>query len=127
MNLELVLILVFIGVVVLALRRLTEQPRPKLPATDSVNATAARPTESQGNLVLITHPLIRRAAQRALAKGGEVTKFLVQEGDRIYFSFDSITDPVERQKALDIMTRIQTGEEANVVELMRFVRRIFRQ
>src|SRR5262245_45261700 len=46
-----------------------------------------------GGLVRIEHPLVRRAAEAALRKGGPMTKYIVGDGDQIYFNFDAISDP----------------------------------
>lgn len=75
----------------------------------------------------ISHPMILRAARQALERGDEkIQRFVVQEGDKFYFSFDSISDPVERQRAYDLMSRFEAGEVNNIRDFLQLVQRMVR-
>jgi hypothetical protein len=123
-----ILILIIAGVIVFAfLRRSTELPTPKAPSSESVTGAQTLPAEDRADLVLITHPVILRAAERVLTKGGEAAKYVTKDGDRIYFSFDRIEDPVQRRRALDLIKGIQTGQDVNISEVLQLVRRMFNE
>ena len=55
-----------------------------------------------GTRVLITHPLVRRAAERAAAQGN---RYVARDGDNLYFVLDEIADEKERLRAHDILSR----------------------
>ncbi|HET8562825.1 MAG TPA: hypothetical protein VFM35_03015 [Candidatus Binatia bacterium] len=74
--------------------------------------------------VVITHPLIRRAAEKALADGGKGAKYIVRDGDRIYFAFGRIEDPVQRKNAVELIKSIQDSGQVNITEFIQFVRRV---
>jgi hypothetical protein len=85
-----------IGAAVIAifvLRRPTEVKGPKHPAPAEVSLPQEAPPFQDDDRVLVTHPLFRRAAERAPAKGGENAKYIDRDGDRIYFTFGRIEDP----------------------------------
>jgi hypothetical protein len=86
-----------------------------------------REGDSKETWVQISHPMILRAARQALERGDEkIQRFVVQEGDKFYFSFDSISDPVERQRAYDLMSRFEAGEVNNIRDLLQLVQRMVR-
>lgn len=110
------------------LRKWSELPGPKLSPSESVTEEqAARVDKSRADLVLITHSLIRTAAERALLRGGEAAKFVVKDGDDIYLSFDRIEDPVQRQKAVDLITSIQAKQDVDMTELMQLLSRMLKE
>ena len=119
-------LLIIAGAIVFFLfRRWSELPAPKLPPSEpATGEQAPQVDKSRADLVLITHSLIRMAAERALAKGGEAAKFVVKEGDNIYLSFDRIEDPAQRQKAVDLITSIQAKQDVDMTELMQLLRRM---
>jgi hypothetical protein len=81
-----------------------------------------------GELVPITHPLIRRAAESALRQGGSTARAIVRQGDMLYFSFAHIADPTDR-KAAYTLARELAGDEAAQVDLaaaMHLIRRLFK-
>jgi hypothetical protein len=55
-----------------------------------------------GTRVLISHPLVRRAAERAAAQGN---RYIALDGDNLYFLLDAIDDDDERRRAHDILSR----------------------
>ncbi len=110
------------------LRKWSELPGPKLSPSESVTEEqAARVDKSRADLVLITHSMIRMAAERVLLRGGEAAKFVVKDGDNIYLSFDRIGDPVQRQKAVDLITSIQAKQDVDMTELMQLLSRMLKE
>src|SRR5262249_15187765 len=89
-----------------SLDRAAEQLAPQLGATAE--------TSPAGALVLIEHPIVRRAAEQALQRGGPMTRYIVRDGERIYFSFDQVSDPAQRQAAYQLMRRAQAGEDVDL-------------
>lgn len=130
MSQELIIsILIIAGAIVFFLfRRWSELPAPKLPPSQPVTEEqVAQVDKSRADLVPITHSLIRMAAERALLKGGEAAKYVVRDGDNIYLSFDRIEDPVQRQKAVDLITSIQAKQDVDMTELMQLLSRMLKE
>jgi len=100
---------------------------PRLKQAETSTSESRPHVEPGSGFVLVTHPLIRRAAEQALRKGNEAAKYIVKKGNEIYFSFDALGDAGERQRAVDLMTRIQADQSADMTELMWFVRRVFKE
>jgi hypothetical protein len=82
----------------------------------------AQPNE--GGRVPVTHPMIRQAAESAMARGGALARSFVREGAMIYATFEGIPDPAEREAALDILMRVQSGEEVEMEEAVWLIRRL---
>ena len=118
------LLIVAAAIAIFLLRRLSEVKGPKLPEPREVSAHQEAPLRDDDR-VLITHPLIRRAAERALAAGGENAKFIDRDGDRIYFTFGRIEDPIRRKNAAELITNIQNGGEVDMAEVVQLIRRVF--
>ena len=110
---------------IFVLRRLGEVKGPKRPAPAETSLHQDAPPLQDGDRVLIAHPLIRRAAERALAKGGAAAKFIDRDGDRIYFTFSRIEDPIQRKNAVELIKNIQSGGQVDMVQVIRFIRRVF--
>jgi len=105
-------------IVFLVLRRFGKRPNPGVPTGPSPTRPAESPGsgsdgtalfQTVGSRIEITHPMIRKAAARALQKGSGKDRFLVKAGDQIYLSLDGFTDPAERQRAEDIIARLESG------------------
>lgn len=75
--------------------------------------------------VLITHPLVRQAAENALRRGGTPAQYIVSDGDQLYFAFDRISDPTQRQAAYDMMRRFEAGEDVDLHAMLALVRQMF--
>lgn len=75
--------------------------------------------------VLITHPLVRQAAENALNRGGTPAQYIVSDGDQLYFAFDRISDPTQRQAAYDMMRRFEAGEDVDLHAMLALVRQMF--
>lgn len=122
------LAVVIVGaIIVLLLRRSSEIRLPTRPANQPAIDRESVEVEAHEDRIPITHPMIRRAAEKALARGGEVAKYIVREDGQLYFSFRAIADLSERQRAVDVVTKIQAGQDAEMSEVTWLVRRIFRE
>ncbi|HEY2988262.1 MAG TPA: hypothetical protein VGL11_11095 [Candidatus Binatia bacterium] len=120
------LVIVAAAIAIFILRRLSEVRGPKRPVPGEMSTHQdAAPLLQGENRVLITHPLMRRAAERALAQGGESAKYIDRDGDRIYFNFGRIEDPVQRKNAVELIKGIQSGGQVDVVQVIRLIRRLF--
>ena len=99
---------------------------PPVPPSMSRPRTPFVPTTTR---VAITHPMIRRAAERALKQGGETAKYVCREGDTIYLTFDALPDPAQRQRAIEMLRKIQDADEdagdIGVAELLALLRQMF--
>lgn len=78
----------------------------------------------QGELVPIQHPLVRRSAEQALKKGGPMTRYIVQQGDQLFFTFEAIADPAERQRAYDLMRRFNAGDDIDLRAFMNVIKQM---
>jgi hypothetical protein len=115
--------LVAAGILFLFFRRWSELPPPKPP---EIEIQSTPPAEGSPETVLITHPMIRRAAERALADGSDTAKrYIRRNGDRVYFTFSGIKDPVARQKAVDIIRSIEEGGEVSIADALQLLRGLF--
>ena len=83
--------------------------------------------EPPAGLVPIAHPLVRRAAEAALEKDSRAARYIVRDGDQLYFSFGQIDDPAQRQAAYDLMRRFNAGEDVDIRALLQLSRRMFEQ
>lgn len=84
----------------------------------------AEAAEPAGGLVPIEHPMVRHAAEEALKKGSSAARYIVRQGDRLYFSFDQISDPAQRQAAYDLMRRFNAGE-ADLKAMLKLAQQLF--
>jgi hypothetical protein len=119
---------------------------PSAPGTSSAPSTpAAAPWEEQpldrsadaapvleladaaGGLVAITHPMVRRATERALERGGSAANYLVRDGEQVCFDFSRIQDPAQRQEAYDLMRRFNAGQDVDLNTMIKLINRIFAQ
>ncbi|MBK9713142.1 MAG: hypothetical protein IPO81_17790 [Kouleothrix sp.] len=75
--------------------------------------------------VPITHDLVRRSAAEALRRGGPATRYIVRDGDQLYFDFSQIDDPARRRRAYTLMRRFNAGEDVDLREMMRLMRELF--
>jgi hypothetical protein len=88
---------------------------------------APEPAAQQGGLVPIEHPLVRRSAEQALARGGAVTTYIVRQDEQLYFDFSSIADPEQRQQAYDLMRRFNAGQDVELPAMIKLVNQLFKQ
>ena len=87
---------------------------------------ASEPMNQDGGLVPIEHPLVRRSAEQALARGGAFTKYIVRQGNQLYFDFSQIADPDQRRQAYDLMRRFNAGQDVDFAAMMQLIQRLFR-
>jgi hypothetical protein len=90
-------------------------------------AEVVEPTREEGDLVLIEHPLVRRTAEQALERGGPITRYIVRQGEQIFFNFSQIADPEQRQQAYDLMRRFNAGQDVDMSAMLKMVNRLFKQ
>jgi hypothetical protein len=95
--------------------------QPDMPAQPVAMLDAAVPAD----LVPITHQLVRQAAERALERGGPVTRYIVRQGKDVYFDFSQIDDPAQRQEAYELMRRFNAGQDVDISAMVKMVRRLF--
>jgi hypothetical protein len=96
--------------------------RPEPPAAEA--RPSAAPYDS-GGLVPIDHSMVRRAAEQALARGGPAARYIVRQGDSVYFDFSQIADADKRQQAYDLMRRFNEGQDVDIQAMLRLVRELF--
>jgi hypothetical protein len=77
-------------------------------------------------VVPIEHPMVRRAAEQALAKGGPAARYVVQQGDQVAFDFGQISDPAQRRQAYTLMRRFADGQDVDFRAMMQLVQQMFR-
>jgi len=89
-------------------------------------APAIEPTSHAGGLVLIEHGLVRRSAVQALERGGPITRYIVRQGEQVYFDFSQIADPEQRREAYDLMRRFNAGQDVDISAMLKMVNQLFR-
>lgn len=109
---------------------------PNVPAADREDlprlgmpehpAAAIEPARQGGALVLIEHRLVRRSAVQALERGGPITRYIVRQGEQIYFDFSQIADPEQRREAYDLMQRFNTGQDVDISAMLKMINRLFK-
>jgi hypothetical protein len=87
---------------------------------------ALEPPGVHGGLVPITHALVRRSAEQALERGGSVTRYIVRQGEQVYFDFSQIADPTQRQEAYDLMQRFNAGQDVDIAAMLKMINRLFK-
>jgi hypothetical protein len=100
------------------------QQAPEWDGRTSAQEPAAEPGADGPGLVRITHPLIRRAAERAISRGGAYARYFVTDGADVYLALEAFEDPAERRRAAAVLTEIQTGREGSIEDVMWLARRM---
>jgi hypothetical protein len=80
--------------------------------------------DAPGGLVPIENPMVRRVAEQALQRGSPAAKYIVRQGDQLYFSFDAISDPAERQEAYELMRKFHAGQSTDLRAMMALINKI---
>ena len=101
------------------------EDRPPL-GTPERPAAAIEPTAQISGLVPIEHPLVRRSAAQALERGGPITRYVVRQGDQLYFDFSQIADHEQRQEAYALMQRFNAGQDVDISAMLNMVNRLFK-
>jgi hypothetical protein len=103
---------------------------PPLTVENSLGADPApalvEPATAPPGLVLIENPMVRHAAESALQRDTRAARYIVRDGDRLYFAFDQISDPTERQAAYEMMRRFNAGEDVDIRAMMRLAQQMFK-
>ncbi len=102
-----------------------EDPSPL--GTPERPAAAIELINQESGLVLIEHALVRRTAEQALERGGPITRYIVRQGEQLYFDFRQIADPAQRQEAYDLMRRFNAGQDVDISAMLKMVNRLFKQ
>lgn len=136
-SLPLLGVVLVVVLVLLALAHRNEPRAPKMPRQweqeEKLSSTQwsledqrnARRTEmADTGRIRITHPMVRRAAEKALGEQGGFSQHLAQEGDDLFFVLDSIADPDDRRRAFEILSRIEADEGGDMSEVMWLMRRL---
>jgi len=106
-------------------RQWEDQPKP--PSPFETTPQAPQPTAMEpppGNRVRISHPMVRRAAERAVEAQDEIAQFFAFEGDELYFMLDAIPDPDERRRAYHALAQMENEGDGDLPELLWLIRRI---
>ncbi len=73
------------------------------------------PGASADDFVLVAHPLVRRAVEQALARGGSpYATFFIRDGERIYLVLSRIADPAQRELARQVFAGINDGNLSGI-------------
>lgn len=100
---------------------------PSALEAQSVSPISTEATPAPPGLVPIENPMVLRAAEAAVKKGDQrAARYIVRDGGKLYFSFDQIADPTERQAAYDMMRRLNAGEDVDIRAMMKLVQQMFR-
>jgi hypothetical protein len=106
---------------------MSSQSAPRSYSAPAAPEPLEQPGAAPAGLVPIEHPLVRRAAEAALQKDSRAARYIVRDGDQLYFSFDQIDDPAQRQAAYDLMRRFNAGEDVDIRAMMKLSRQMFEQ
>ncbi|MEI6180935.1 MAG: hypothetical protein WCP31_09275 [Chloroflexales bacterium] len=73
------------------------------------------PGASADDFVLVAHPLVRRAVEQALARGGSpYATFFIRDGERIYLVLSRIADPTQRELARRVFAGVNDGNLSGI-------------
>jgi hypothetical protein len=99
---------------------------PSALETQSDSPSALETQPAPPGLVPIENPMVLRAAEAAMKKGDQrAARYIVRDGGKLYFSFDQIADPTERQVAYDMMRRLNAGEDVDIRAVLKLVQQMF--
>ena len=104
------------------------QPRsgPSAPGASSLQPNAPTPADdAPEGLVPILNPLVRRSAAQALARGGTATRYIVQQGDELFFDFRQIDDPAKRRQAYEMMRGLNNGQDIDFRATVQLIGELF--
>jgi len=69
---------------------------------------------------------VRRSAVQALERGGPITRYIVRQGEQVYFDFSQIADPEQRREAYDLMRRFNAGQNVDISAMLKMINQLFR-
>lgn len=83
---------------------------------DEVEEDEALPAGApEGGLVLVTHPLVLRAVEGALERGGSpYATYFIRHDERVYLAAYRIADPVEREQVTRVFESLNSGDLSGV-------------
>jgi hypothetical protein len=105
---------------------------PDRPADDEAGEGELTPAElppgaPADGLVLVAHPMLRRAAEQALDRGGSpYATFFIRDGERIYLALYRIADPVLREQARRVFEGLNSGNlnDVGLAEVISMIGRL---
>lgn len=104
------------------------QPGPAMgwnaPASDDGHEPNLPDPESW--LVPVNHPLVRRAAEQALQRGDTSARYIVRQGEQLYFDFAQISDPLQRRRAYAAMRRFADGQDVDLKAMLQTIQQLFK-
>lgn len=69
----------------------------------------------EGELIPVTHPMVRRAVEGALAKGGSpYATYFIRHGDQIYLAAYRIADPIQRARVARLFQELNGGDVSSL-------------
>jgi hypothetical protein len=77
-----------------------------------------------GKLVEVTHPLVMRSMEQALARGGPMTRYVVRYQEKLWMTFEPLPEPQERALAYDLFRRWNAGEEFDMKTMLAIIGKI---
>ncbi|MGQ9926116.1 MAG: hypothetical protein ACUVS4_04510 [Chloroflexaceae bacterium] len=86
--------------------------------------------ETREDMIPITNPLVLRAINTALDRGGgPYAAFFVREGDQVFFAAYHVPDPAQREQLTRLFKGLNAGELEGVslVEVMRVMSQLSRK
>lgn len=65
----------------------------------------------EGGLIPVTHPLVRRAVEAALERGGSsYATYFIRDGEQIFLAAYRIADPAERDRVTRLFAGLNSGD-----------------
>ncbi|MGB9633093.1 MAG: hypothetical protein ACPL8I_07185 [Chloroflexaceae bacterium] len=103
-----------------------------LPVEEEIEADEEAPTgrEIREDMIPVTNPLVLRAINAALDRGGgPYAAFFTREGDQVFFAAYRVPDPAQREQLTRLFKGLNAGEleGASLVEVMRVMSQLSRK
>lgn len=83
----------------------------------------------EGSLIAVEHPLVRRAIESAMEKGGSpYAAYFIRHGDTVYVNLARVADPGQRERIAAMLHEVngRGGSGMSMTELMRAVQELTR-
>ena len=73
------------------------------------------PPMPEGNLIPVLHPMVRRAVEQSLERGGSpYAIYFVRDGEFLYLNLDRIADPMQRATMARTFQALNAGDSSGV-------------
>ena len=106
--------------------------RPDPPADDDLEPLGPRELPAgapAGSLIAVEHPLVRRAIEQSMQKGGSpYAAYFIRQGDAVYVNLARIADPAQRERIAAMLHEVngKGSSGMSMTELMRAVQELTR-